>query len=98
VIHPDVLLSQLSASQLVEWEAFAILEPFGAQHDNLKFGMICATMMNALAQIYWDKKKGPRPQWKPSDFFPDPKDHFARKDKQAELKEKLMRIAEVFND
>lgn len=44
--HPDVLLREIDAIQLAEWEAYYHIEPFGYHIDNLRAGQICSTVAN----------------------------------------------------
>lgn len=41
------MLSELTASQFAEWEAFASIEPFGPLREEYRFGAIAATIANA---------------------------------------------------
>ena len=55
----------LSAAQLVEWEAYQQVEPFGEHVEWLRHGIRCMVAANP------NRKKGAAP-FKPEDFMPDP--------------------------
>lgn len=40
------LLSSLDARELAEWFAFAAIEPFGEERDDLRAGQVCAVVAN----------------------------------------------------
>lgn len=40
--HPDELRKRLNSRQIAEWIAYANIEPFGSQHDELLHGIRCA--------------------------------------------------------
>lgn len=46
--HPDYLLEILTPQQLQEWEAFYELEPWGVYRDDLRNGVLCSLVFNAL--------------------------------------------------
>jgi len=69
ILHPDYLLEQLTAKQLIEWEAFNLLEPIGEHRGDWKFGMLASIMTNLTLSIH--KKKGSNPKLtSPEDFIP----------------------------
>ena len=58
------MLSEISSTQFAEWIAYARIEPWGEERDDLRMGIIAST----LANIH--KPKGRKP-YKPQDFMPD---------------------------
>jgi len=46
VPHPDYLMGLLTPRQLIEWRAFATLEPFGEEADYWRAGLIAAATLN----------------------------------------------------
>lgn len=40
------LAAGVDSAELVEWEAYANLEPFGPLHEDFRAGQICAASMN----------------------------------------------------
>jgi len=58
-----VMLEQLSARELTEWQAYAELEPFGFWRDHYHFGFLCALLANI------NRRKGSPPA-APGDFMP----------------------------
>lgn len=70
------------------------MEPSGAEMENIRFGMVCATIMNAVTAIFWDRKKGTPPNYTPSDFFP--KDEPKQEQTVEDMAEKLNQIAQAF--
>jgi len=52
----------LSARQWAEWEAYALLEPFGPGQDNWRAGMVASVIANV------NRGKGAR-AFKPDDFM-----------------------------
>lgn len=57
------MLDSMSWDQLMEWREFAQLEPFGAERNDLGFGIVAATIANA------HRGKSTRP-FQPADFMP----------------------------
>lgn len=45
-LHPDVMLSQMTARQFGEWAAFCAIEPIGDERADLRMGVLAATMNN----------------------------------------------------
>lgn len=39
--HPDELRKSLTSRQIAEWIAYANIEPFGSQHEELLHGIRC---------------------------------------------------------
>lgn len=62
--HED-LLNRISSRELVEWQAFGLLEPFGEHRADLRSGIIASTIANANR----DAEKHPEP-YKPQEFMP----------------------------
>jgi hypothetical protein len=46
VPHPDYLMGLLTPRQLIEWRAFANLEPFGEEAHYWRAGLIAAAAIN----------------------------------------------------
>lgn len=70
MIHPDVLLDQLTSRQISEWEAYDRIDPIGASRDDLRFGSLQALMWNIVSHLY--TKKGHTPKTMTAvDFMPD---------------------------
>src|SRR5262249_57721221 len=61
----DRMLSELTASQIAEWEAFSELEPFGSLRDDLRAGMVGAVITNNIPF----RGRGARAV-RPADLFP----------------------------
>ncbi|MEY8203803.1 MAG: DUF4035 domain-containing protein [Bermanella sp.] len=61
-VNIDSMLASLTGLQMLEWEYFYQVEPFGAEVEELRFGNICAT----LANINRDSKTK---LFNPADFF-----------------------------
>ncbi|HJZ57308.1 MAG TPA: hypothetical protein VKE74_20230 [Gemmataceae bacterium] len=59
------MLSELTASQIAEWEAFSELEPFGSLRDDLRAGMVGAVITNNIPF----RGRGARAV-RPADLFP----------------------------
>ena len=57
------MLSEISSRQFAEWMAYAQLEPFGEERDDLRMGIVAST----IANVNRGKDKKP---YKPSDFMP----------------------------
>jgi hypothetical protein len=57
---------RMTAREMDEWRAYARIEPFGEERDDLRMGTIAATVANSAPF----RKKGSK-AFKPSDFFPD---------------------------
>lgn len=56
------LLSQMSTEDFIEWAAYKRVKPFGYDVDNIRFGEICAAIINAAGKTF-DKNV----KW--TDFF-----------------------------
>ena len=59
------LLARISSRELSEWAAFAQLEPFGEEREDLRAAIVAATVANTAR----DPKK--QRAFVPSDFMPD---------------------------
>ena len=57
------MLRRMSSAELTEWAAYAEIEPFGAQWDNWRAGLITSTIANV------NRGKG-RKAYKASEFMP----------------------------
>lgn len=60
------LLARMPARELDEWQAYARIEPFGEEREDLRMGTIASTIANTA----FGRKKGSK-AFKPSDFFPE---------------------------
>lgn len=63
VIHPDHLQRLLTARQILDWEVYSELEPFGYVQEQVRFGELCAAVAN-FSQISRKRNHG----WR--DFMP----------------------------
>jgi hypothetical protein len=59
------MLEAMSWEQMVAWQEYHQLEPFGAERADLGFGIVASVMAN----VHRDPKRRPRP-FSPSDFMP----------------------------
>lgn len=59
------MLGRMSSAEITEWLAFYQLEPFGGERDDLRTGIVAATVAN----VNRDPKKQKRP-FEASDFMP----------------------------
>jgi hypothetical protein len=60
------MLREMTAVELVEWRAFAALEPFGDAQQDVRMGRLMAL----LANINRDPRRRPTP-YQPEEFLPD---------------------------
>lgn len=60
------LLARTDSRELAEWMAYAQLEPFGEEREDLRAGIVASTIANANR----DPKKRKKP-FAPEDFIPD---------------------------
>lgn len=58
------MLSEISSRDFAEWLAYSRLEPWGEERDDLRMGIIAATIANA------NRGKNQK-AYKPADFIPD---------------------------
>jgi hypothetical protein len=58
----DELLNHMSTDDFVEWAAYRRIKPFGYDVDNMRFGEICAMIINSAGKSYKQNVK-----W--TDFF-----------------------------
>jgi hypothetical protein len=59
------LLAEISSSELTEWQAYAVLEPFGEQLADQRHGIA----LSALANLHRDPQRR-RDPYRPEDFIP----------------------------
>lgn len=59
------LLSRISSRELAEWMAFYQLEPWGAETEDWRTGLVAST----IANVNRDQKRRRRP-YEPQDFMP----------------------------
>lgn len=81
------MLRDMTGPQLLEWRAYADLEPFDEERADLRAAQICAV----LAEVNRDKKKRPEP-FTPKDFL----FHFGRgqaREQTWQEQKALMRMA-----
>jgi hypothetical protein len=64
-VDVDAMLSEMTATDLAEWEAFAALEPWGAAVEDHRAGVIASTVAN-----YAGKSLRKGKELAPSDLFP----------------------------
>jgi flagellar basal body rod protein FlgC len=57
------MLGEISSRDFAEWMAYARLEPFGEERDDLRMGIIASTIANV------NRDKGKKP-YSPRDFMP----------------------------
>lgn len=57
------LLRELTVDELIEWQAYSRIEPFGFEIENFRAGVVAATVANVAP------RKGGK-ALKPSDFYP----------------------------
>lgn len=65
--HPDILLEQLTASQLAELEGYDEVEMIGGLRDDYRMAQVCHLMFTMAQAIYG--KKGRRRKGKLEDFM-----------------------------
>lgn len=63
----DGMLASISGLQLVEWMAYAELEPFGEERADLRMAIGTASLSNTLFQLMTGKREAP---FKVEDFMP----------------------------
>lgn len=71
VIHPDVLLASLTASQWSEWLQYADIEPFGELRADFRAGQIAATIANYAGK----SRNAGASTLEPFDFMPALKEY-----------------------
>lgn len=59
------MLREISARQLGEWFAYALLEGFGDRRADIRMGILASL----IANVHRDAKRKPSP-YKPADFIP----------------------------
>ncbi len=59
------LLAEISSAELTEWQAYAVLEPFGEQLADQRHGIA----LSALANLHRDPQRRSEP-YRPEDFIP----------------------------
>ena len=57
--------SEIDSREFSEWMAYWYLEPFGPERDDMRHGVVAAT----IANVNRDPKTTPEP-WDAADFFP----------------------------
>lgn len=58
------MLSRMTSRELLEWQVYYGIEPFGEERADLRAGIIASTIANCQG-----RKKG-KPAFKPVDFMP----------------------------
>lgn len=76
----------MTSAEFREWQLFSIIEPFGSQRDDQRFGMVAAAATNVHL------KKGAKPV-QPSDFFPP----FEKRHKTTQTWQEQLQIVEMLN-
>lgn len=59
------MLRRMTWTQFMAWRDYAELEPFGPHHEDLRAGIVAAT----IANVHRDPKRRARP-YSPADFMP----------------------------
>lgn len=72
---------------------YAELEPFGTAQEDVRAGMIAATIANFFTWAF-SKKKRKKP-WTPADFIPD---YLAEKKPETEPKQTLEKMRSVLHE
>ena len=83
------LQRRMTMEQFVDWQAYALLEPFGGDMDFLRTGIIASTIANST------RGKNTKP-YKASDFMPDFKKRWlpVKKQSVAKIKEIMLGLVE----
>lgn len=84
--HPRYLLEHLNSEDLVDWQAFYSLRPFGFVRESMLHGVPAALFFNA------NKASGRNRKW--SDFFPVTAEV---KDSGRDSNEKIMALFAEYN-
>lgn len=63
------MLERLTSEQILEWEAYNVLEPIGDWRGDFQTALLCCTISNLVKSIY-GQKGGFTPS-KITDFMPD---------------------------
>jgi hypothetical protein len=67
----DEAQERVSSARFTQWIAYQGIEPNGWQMDNWRFGMLAASVVNAVYSTIPVQKGRSRPKpLKPSDFYP----------------------------
>jgi hypothetical protein len=91
--HPDIMLNELTSSQITEWMAYDRLEPI--HMGEMGWAILCSVASNIAISIYG--KKGSK-YTKPADFMPGYQNMVEKKPQTVEeQKEILKRIASIQN-
>lgn len=91
--HPDIMLNELTSSQITEWMAYDRLEPLNM--GEMGWAILCSVASNIAISIHG--KKGSK-YTKPIDFMPWHYDMAKKKTQTAEeQKEILKKIALIHN-
>lgn len=61
------MLRSISGLQLSEWMEFSQLEPFGEAREDLRMGILAASLINNLGMMWTGENPGATPE----DFIPD---------------------------
>lgn len=60
----DEMLGRMSSAEFTQWTAFAELEPFGEEREDVRFGLLICAVLNLF------RGKGKKPL-RPEDVMPD---------------------------
>jgi hypothetical protein len=93
----DTMLASMSASMLVEWQAYFALEPWGSWRDEMRVARLCAV----ISEPNRDRKAHPKP-FSVTEFLPEwMRDELgtdeARSEKPDILKAKMSGFARLLN-
>jgi len=66
--HPDILLDQITSSQLSEWEAYDKIDPVGDWKEDFRMAYMCSLITNIARAVHG--KKGAKMS-SPSEFLPE---------------------------
>ncbi len=83
----DELFSQMSTEDFVEWAAYRRIKPFGYDVDNMRYGEICAMIINSAGKSFKNTVK-----W--TDFFTP---SFETKEVITEKKDPVASLLTVFS-
>lgn len=83
------LLAGITSAELTEWMAFAELEPFGEERDDLRAAIVAST----VAEVNRNPKKRKQP-FTPQDFLPKFSREVPEMDEEGEEEEEEKRRAE----
>jgi hypothetical protein len=96
--HPDVLIDNLSAKQISEWEAFNRIQPIGQRRLDVYFSFMMTTLHNIVIGFSGSKTAK---QFKVEDFVPNWTGLTEKPDEvvmtEEKMKEVLLAFAQTHN-